>query len=82
MTMRVAALAATIAACALPADAAQPQAETVTTLLAKGYAVQAAFPTQIGPGIFLQKGESLYVCFANETPSSPDLKTQYCKPVH
>jgi hypothetical protein len=69
--------AASIAAPALAADA-----PTVQALLADGYAVVAAIPTQIGPGLFLQKGDNLFACFVSETPESPDLKTNYCKPVH
>jgi len=55
---------------------------TVDTLLAEGYAVVAAVTSQIGPGVFLQKGQNLEVCFVAETPSSPALTTRYCKPVH
>jgi len=55
---------------------------TVDTLLAEGYAVVAAVTSQIGPGVFLQKGQSLQLCFVSETPNSPALTTRYCKPVH
>ncbi len=55
---------------------------TVDTLLADGYTVVAAVTSQIGPGVFLQKGKSLELCFVSETPNSPGLTTQYCKPVH
>ena len=58
--------------------AAEP---TVASLLAEGYVVVAAIPTQIGPGLFLQKGDRLFACFVSETPSSADLSTRYCKPV-
>lgn len=65
---------------ASPSLAADPP--TVASLLAEGYRVVAAVPTQIGPGLFLQRDASLYACFVSETPDSPDLKTIYCKPVH
>jgi hypothetical protein len=55
---------------------------TVDTLLADGYTVVAAVTSQIGPGVFLQKGQNLEVCFVSETPSSPAVTTRYCKPVH
>jgi hypothetical protein len=55
---------------------------TVSSLLAQGYAVVGAIASPIGPGLFLEKGPSLYACFVVETPASPDLKTRYCKPVH
>jgi hypothetical protein len=55
---------------------------TVTSLISDGYQVVSSFPTNIGPGVFLQKAGSLYVCFVSETPVSPDVKTNYCKPVH
>ena len=51
------------------------------TLLADGYTVVAAVTSQIGPGVFLQKGKSLELCFVSETPSSPSVSTRYCKPV-
>jgi len=54
---------------------------TVETLLADGYTVVAAVTSQIGPGVFLQKGKSLELCFVSETPSSPSVSTRYCKPV-
>jgi hypothetical protein len=66
----------------LPVAAQQPPAETVQSLIGKGYAVVSSFASQVGPGIFLQKADSLYLCFASETPNSTDVKTQYCKPVH
>ena len=55
---------------------------TVTSLLAQGYTVVGAITSPIGPGVFLEKGASLYACFVVETPTSTDLKTRYCKPVH
>jgi hypothetical protein len=61
---------------------AQQQSETVQSLISKGYVVVSSFFNQAGPGIFLQKADSLYFCVATETPNSTDLRTQYCKPVH
>jgi hypothetical protein len=58
------------------------EAPTVDTLLAQGYTVVAAITSQIGPGVFLQKGQSLELCFVAETPNSPSMTTRYCKPVH
>ena len=55
---------------------------TVSSLLAQGYTVVGVITSPIGPGLFLEKGPSLYACFASETPTSSDLKTRYCKPVH
>ena len=57
-------------------------AATVDTLLAEGYTVVAAVTSQIGPGVFLEKGQSLELCFVAETPNSPAVTTRYCKPVH
>jgi hypothetical protein len=54
---------------------------TVDTLLAQGYTVVAAITSQIGPGVFLQKGQSLELCFVSETQSSLAVTTRYCKPV-
>jgi hypothetical protein len=57
-------------------------AETVQSLLSKGYMVVSAFMSTIGPGLFLQKEDSLYLCFASEKPDTKELTTKYCKPVH
>jgi hypothetical protein len=65
---------------ASPAFAAD--APTVQSLAADGYAVVSAFPSPLGAGFVLQKGGDVYICFAAETPSSTDVKTKYCKPVH
>jgi hypothetical protein len=86
---RRAALSATALFAALGAAAAQtpatgptPSSEaTVQSLLGSGYAVVSSFPSAIGPGIFLQKAASLYLCFISETPQSADLRTDSCKPV-
>ena len=55
---------------------------TVGGLLGQGYTVVGAIPSQAGPGLFLQKGATLYACFVSETPGSPALSTAYCKPVY
>ena len=59
---------------------AQPM--TVQSLMDDGYRVVGVVHTPTaGVGIFLQKGNALVVCFAAETPSSPTVATEYCKPV-
>jgi hypothetical protein len=58
------------------------EADTVESLLKDGYEIRAAFPSNAGPGLVLQKGEDVMMCFVAETPESPDIATQYCKPVH
>jgi hypothetical protein len=63
-------------------NASAAETTTVDTLLADGYMVVAALTSQIGPGVFLQKGQSLQLCFVSETPSSLAVTTHYCKPVH
>jgi hypothetical protein len=64
------------------ATAFAAETTTVDTLLADGYAVVAAVTSPIGPGVFLQKGTSLELCFVSETSSAPSVTTRYCKPVH
>jgi hypothetical protein len=73
----VIAVAAALAALATPAAAA----ETVASLLAQEYTVVGGIQSNIGVGIFLQKKEKLFLCFASETPTSPTIATRYCKPV-
>jgi hypothetical protein len=74
-------IATAVALVAAPAAMAA-DAITVESLLAQGYVVTAAIPSQIGPGLFLQKGTVLFACFVSEKPGSADLTTVYCKPVH
>lgn len=75
-------LAGVAALPALPAAAQNAPAEmTVTSLLLEGYEVKGVFPTSAGPGILLQLGTSLIMCFVAETPQSATIFTQYCKPV-
>jgi hypothetical protein len=63
------------------ATAASAQQATVKSLIGEGYVVVSTFMSRIGPAIFMQKDGTLYVCFVTETPDSPVLKTNYCKPV-
>lgn len=56
---------------------------TVAELLKQGYEVKGTiFPTKAGPGLMLQSGEKLYLCFIVETPEAEVIKTQYCKLVN
>jgi hypothetical protein len=61
------------------------QGVTVDELLKDGHEVKAAFQSNPGsnarPGLVLQKGGSLIMCFVAETASSAAIVTQYCKPV-
>jgi hypothetical protein len=74
------AVAASLAAGSVAVAADAPV--TVSGLLSQGYTVVGSITSPIGPGLFLVKGPSLYACFVVETPTSADLKTRYCKPVH
>lgn len=62
--------------------AAAQEGVTVDSLLKDGYEVKAAFPSNAGPGLVLQKGDKLVMCFVAETKKSAEVATQYCKPVH
>ena len=74
--------AALLAALAMPGAAAwAQQGVTVDALLKDGYEVTAAFPSNAGPGLVLQKGGSVVMCFVAEAPKSAAIITQYCKPV-
>ena len=46
-----------------------------------GYTVAGVVTSPAGPGVFLQKGNALIVCFVAEKPDSASVDTQYCKPV-
>ena len=75
---------APVAALALLAaqTAVSAQTMTVQSLLNDGYTIAGIATSAIGGAtIYLQKGKSLIFCYATETPSSPTLATQYCKPV-
>jgi len=60
---------------------AAAQTMSVQSLLTEGDNIVDIMPSSAGPGIFLQKGDTLIACFVAETPNSPDLVTRYCKPV-
>ena len=55
---------------------------TVESLLKHGYEVMGVFPRNAGPGLLLENGDKLTMCFVAETPKSAEIVTQYCKPVH
>lgn len=76
---QIAAYAALIVACS---DATRAdETITVQSLLQKNFAVVGAITSSIGPGLFLQNKDQLFVCFVSETPTSPAVTTRYCKPV-
>jgi hypothetical protein len=79
--MRHVVIAAFLVAGSTSAAAAQ-DAMTVEGLVREGYEVKAAFPSNAGPGLVLQKGDAVVMCFVAETKKSADVATQYCKPVH
>jgi hypothetical protein len=75
-----------LAGLTMPAASAwAQQGTTVASLLKDGYEVKAASASNpgsnAGPGIVLQKGGSVIMCFVAETPKSAAIVTQYCKPV-
>lgn len=81
--MRFFVLLLAIICSAVGARAAEPVPETTTvrSLLHNDFAVVGAIPSQVGPGLFLQKKDQLIVCFISETKASKIVATQYCKPV-
>lgn len=60
---------------------ASAQTMTVQSLMNEGYTIAGVITSPAGPGVFLQNGHALIVCFVAETPASPTVATQYCKPV-
>ena len=54
---------------------------SVQSLMGEGYTVAGVITSPAGPGVFLQKGSALVVCFVAEKPGSAAVDTQYCKPV-
>ncbi|HEX3505859.1 MAG TPA: hypothetical protein VHU22_20965 [Xanthobacteraceae bacterium] len=60
---------------------ASAQNMTVQSLMNEGYTVAGVITSPAGPGVFLQNGKALLVCFVAEKPESPAVTTQYCKPV-
>lgn len=85
MTIRVAtiraAIPAALALAAVASPAVSAEAVTVQSLISDGYTAGAAWMTNIGPAIFLQKADSLYLCFVTETRDNPVIATNYCKAV-
>ena len=81
MTVKQICIAAALMAASVFGAAAQ-DAMTVEGLVREGYEVKAAFPSNAGPGLVLQKGDAVVMCFVAETKKSTDVATQYCKPVH
>lgn len=62
--------------------AAQADEMTVQSLLNDGYTAIGAISTPAGPpGVFLQNGKALALCFVSERPGSAAVSTMYCKPV-
>jgi hypothetical protein len=72
-------MAALLVVIGTPAVAAENV--TVENLLAQDYVVVGTITSPIGPGVFLQEKQKLYLCFVSETPQSAAVTTRYCKPV-
>jgi hypothetical protein len=60
---------------------ASAQNMPVQSLMNEGDTVAGVMTSPAGPGVFLQKGNVLLVCFDAEKPGSATVATQYCKPV-
>ncbi len=58
------------------------QSTTVTSLLKDGFTLVSTIPSPAGPGLFLVKADKMIFCVIAETPTSKDVATRYCKPVH
>ena len=71
-----------IMAAALATAPALAQQVTVTSLMKDGFTLVSTIPSPAGPGLFLVKGERMFFCVVAETPTSVDVATRYCKPVH
>ena len=71
-----------IMATALATAPALAQQVTVTSLMKDGFTLVSTIPSPAGPGLFLVKGERMFFCVVAETPTSIDVATRYCKPVH
>jgi len=61
--------------------AVSQDAMTVESLLKQQFAVVGTLASPIGPGLFLQKADRLFLCFVSEKPQSQTVTTRYCKPV-
>ena len=79
MRRNIAPLAVSVLAATQTAVSAQTM--NVQSLMGDGYTVTGVVASPAGPGVFLQKGNVLIVCFVAEKPGSPSVDTQYCKPV-
>jgi hypothetical protein len=75
------AIAITAIVAATASAAVAQEAVTVQSLLAQEFAVVGTITSPIGPGLFLQKKDKLFLCFVSETPTSAAVATRYCKPV-
>ena len=75
------ALPALAAAAGLAAGAASAAEMTVKSLIGDGFTVVSSVMTAVGPGLFLQKADRLYLCFVTERRDTPVITTNYCKPV-
>ena len=83
ITMRLTtmiAYAGMLLAVSAPVMAEEPV--TVQSLLNQDFTVVSTITTHVGPGLFLQKKDQLFLCFVVETQQSPTLNTLYCKPIH
>lgn len=80
--MKSSLFAACAAVAALTGAAHADETVTVQSLIGEGYTLTSSFMSQIGPGLFLQKADKLFLCFVTEHADTKDLTTKYCKPVH
>jgi len=65
----------------LSSEAMPQEPITVQSLLTQQFAVVGSLWSPIGPAIFLQKADRLFLCFVSEKPQSQTVATRYCKPV-
>ena len=73
-------LSALLAATSSGPGSAQ-QTDTVKSLLSQDFMVVGTITSPVGPGLFLQRKEKLFLCFVAETEKSVTVATRYCKPV-
>jgi hypothetical protein len=78
--MKAIAVSLLLAALAMGSATAQEGA-SVSSLLKDGYEIKGVIPSTAGPGILLEKGSDVVMCFVAETSESDAIVTQYCKPV-
>jgi uncharacterized membrane protein len=57
------------------------QTINVQSLMSDACTVAGVVTSPAGPGVFLQKGNALVVCFVAEKSGSASVDTQYCKTV-